>query len=144
MSRDVHGRMRGTILMAGLSVLTALGACGGGRDEMPTTGAEARERAVEARVARERTGAEIQERMVHRIVRAEYACLNGERLSVTFDNPRQMATVRMIDGTAIDLRQERAASGIWYRADRYELRGRGAEATWTAPDRDPTSCRALG
>lgn len=126
-----------------LAACALVGACQG-EDEMPETGAELRERAVEAQVARKRTGAEIQERMINRIVRAEYTCLNGERLSVTFDNPREMATVRMIDGTAIDLRQERAASGLWYRADRYELRGEGAEATWTAPEREPTTCRAIG
>lgn len=113
-------------------------------DEMPQTGAEARERAVEADVARRRTGAEIQDRISNRLVRAEYACLNGERLSVVFDNPREMATVRMLDGTAIDLRQERAADGIWYRASQYELRGVGRQATWTAPERDPTTCNAIG
>lgn len=134
--------MKQLILAAAL--IGPLAACGGApADDMPQTGAEARERAVDARVARKRTGAEIQDRMTNRIVRAEYICLNGERLSVVFDNPREMATVRMIDGTAIDLRQERAADGIWYRADRYDLRGRGAEATWQAPDRDVTSCRAV-
>lgn len=133
------------LLVLGLALLLSLAACGREEaDDMPQTGAEARERAVEARVARKRTGAEIQERITNRIVRAEYACLNGERLSVTFDNPREMATVRMIDDTAIDLRQERAADGIWYRADRYDLRGSGQDATWQAPERDPTTCRAIG
>ncbi|WP_296819363.1 MliC family protein [Brevundimonas sp.] len=128
-------------LATGLS----LAACDRGPpDDMPQTGAEARERAVDARVAHTRTGAEIQEQMTNRIVRAEYACLNGERLSVVFDNPREMATVRMLDGTAIDLRQERAADGIWYRADRYELRGSGADATWRAAGREETTCRAIG
>lgn len=120
-------------------------ACGGGEpDEMPETGAEARQRAVEADVVRERTGAEIQDRISNRMVRAEYACLNGERLSVVFDNPREMATVRMLDGTAVDLRQERAADGIWYRSSQHELRGVGRQATWTAPERDPTTCNAIG
>lgn len=113
-------------------------------DEMPQTGAEARERAVAAEIARPRTGAEVQDRISNRLVRAEYACLNGERLSVVFDNPREMATVRMLDGTAADLRQERAADGIWYRSSQYELRGVGREATWTAPDRGPTTCNAIG
>lgn len=133
------------LIVLGLALLLSLAACGREEvDEMPRTGAEARARAVEARVASKRTGAEIQDRITNRIVRAEYACLNGERLSVVFDNPREMATVRMLDGTAIDLRQERAADGIWYRADRYDLRGAGEDATWAAPDRDPTTCRAIG
>ena len=134
-----------TVTLVGLAlVLLPLVACGRDEDEMPTTGAEARQRAVDADVVRSRTGAEIQDRITNRIVRAEYACLNGERLSVVFDNPREMATVRMLDGTAIDLHQERAADGIWYRASQYELRGVGREATWTAPERDPTTCNALG
>lgn len=124
--------------------LLPLAACGPRVDEMPQTGAEARQRAVDADVVRQDTGAEIQDRITNEIVRAEYTCLNGERLSVVFDNPRGLATIRMLDGTAVDLRQERAADGIWYRSDRHELRGRGSEATWTAPDRDPTDCRALG
>ena len=114
------------MLTLALATALSLAACGGPPDDMP------------------QTGAELQERMTHRIVRAEYACLNGERLSVTFDNPREMATVRMIDGTAVDLRQERAADGIWYRADRYDLRGSGVDATWRSPNRDETTCRAIG
>ena len=133
------------MLTLALATALSLAACDRGPPEdMPQTGAEARQRAVDARVARKRTGAEIQDRVTNRIVRAEYACLNGERLSVTFDNPREMATVRMLDGTAIDLRQERAADGIWYRADRYDLRGSGADASWRAPNRDETTCRAIG
>ena len=46
-----------------LSLAAALVACGSDEDEMPTTGAEARQRAVEADVVRERTGAEIQDRI---------------------------------------------------------------------------------
>lgn len=134
---------RSAALVVLFAIVAGLTACER-EDPVPDTGEELRQRAVEARVARRRTGAEIQERMLHRIVQTEYACLNGERLSVTFDNPREMATVRMLDGTAIDLRREPAASGIWYRADRYELRGAGAEASWKAPEREPTSCRAIG
>lgn len=135
-----------TLVAVAVALLsTPLIACGGGdQDEMPETGTEARQRAVEADVARRRTGAEIQDRISNRIVRAEYACLNGERLSVVFDNPRQMATVRMLDGTAVDLRQERAADGIWYRSSQYELRGVGRQANWTAPERDATTCNAIG
>ena len=135
-----------TATLVTLALMSApLIACGDrAADEMPQTGAEARERAVAAEVARPRTGAEIQDRISNGLVRAEYACLNGERLSVVFDNPREMATVRMLDGTAADLRQERAADGIWYRSSQYELRGVGREATWTAPERDPTTCNAIG
>lgn len=132
-----------TLVLSALMVLS-LSACGGGDEEdMPDTGAEARERLVDARVVRQRTGAEIQDRIATSIVRAEYACLNGERLSVVFDNQRELATIRLLDGTAVDLRQERAADGFWYRSDQHELRGVGRDATWKAPQRDETTCQAL-
>lgn len=120
-----------------------LAACGSPETEAPTDSAEVQERAQEAQTARRRTGAEIQERILTRTVRAVYLCNNGERLSVDFDNARQMATVRMASGKAVDLRQQRAGDGIWYTASGYELRGEGAMATWTAENLEPTTCRAV-
>lgn len=131
-----------TLLIAALMALPLV-ACGRDEPDTTETGAEARQRLVDARVVRQRTGAEIQDRITNRIVRAEYACLNGERLSVVFDNPRELATIRMLDGTAVDLRQERSADGFWYRSDQHELRGVGRDATWRAPQRDETACQAL-
>lgn len=120
-----------------------LAGCGSRSAEAPTDGDAVRERAEEAQTARRRTGAEIQSRMMNRVIRTVYLCDNGERLSVDFDNPRQMATVRNSSGSAVDLYQELAADGIWYRASGHELRGRGAMATWTADGREPTGCRAV-
>jgi membrane-bound inhibitor of C-type lysozyme len=77
------------------------------------------------------------------VIRTVYLCNNGERLSVDFDNAREMATVRNSSGEAVDLFQERAASGLWYRASGYELRGEGVMANWTADGREPTDCRAI-
>lgn len=111
--------------------------------ETPTDGDAVRERAETAQTARRRTGAEVQERALHRVVRTVYLCNNGERLSVDFDNPRQMATVRNSNGEAVDLYQERAVTGLWYRASGHELRGEGVLATWTADGREPTQCRAV-
>ena len=102
-----------------------------------------RERAQEAQTARRRTGAETQERALNRVIRTVYLCNNSERLSVDFDNPRQMATVRNSSGEAVDLYQERASEGIWYKASGYELRGEGVMATWTSDGRPPTDCRAV-
>ena len=125
-------------------IMTALiAACGPEPREAPTDGDAVRERAVEAQTARKRTGAEVQDRALNRVIRTVYLCNNSERLSVDFDNPRQMATVRNSSGEAVDLFQERAASGIWYRASGYELRGKGVQATWTADGRQPTECRAV-
>lgn len=120
-----------------------LAACGPEPRKAPTDGEAVRERAIEAQTARRRTGAEVQDRALNRVIRTVYLCNNSERLSVDFDNPRDMATVRTSSGEAVDLFQERAADGIWYRASGYELRGKGVQATWTADNREPTECRAV-
>lgn len=126
-----------------LAAVGLLAGCGPDPKAAPTSADAVQARAEEAQTARRRTGAEIQDRALNRVVRAVYLCENGERLSVDFDNPRQMATIRNSAGEAMDLFQERAADGIWYRASAYELRGRGALATWTADGRAPTQCRAI-
>lgn len=131
------------ILWPAIAALVLLSGCGPEPRKASTDGEEVRERAVEAQTARRRTGAELQDRALNRVVHAVYLCNNSERLSVDFDNPRQMATVRNSSGEAVDLYQERAADGIWYRASGYELRGKGVMATWTAADREPTECRAV-
>jgi hypothetical protein len=125
-----------------IAIAATLGACG---EPTPVTDdADAvRERALEAQTARRRTGAEIQERTLNRIVRAVYICNDGERLSVEFDNPREMATVRTSLGQAIDMHMERAPDGIWYRASGHDLRGKGQFATWSAEGQEPTECRAV-
>jgi hypothetical protein len=128
---------------AALLVVLTGAACGQKPAEAPTDGDSVRERAQEAQTARRRTGAEAQDRAMNRVIRTVYLCNNSERLSVDFDNPRQMATVRNSTGEAVDLYQERAADGIWYRASGYELRGKGVMATWTADGRPATDCRAV-
>jgi len=132
--------IRPLLISAGL--LAALSAC----DEptpMTSDGDAVRERAVESQTARRRTGAEIQEGMLHRQVQASYICVGGERLTVDFDNARDMATVRNSNGEAFDLHMERAEDGLWYRASGNELRGEGNTAVWTVRDRDPVECRAI-
>lgn len=131
-----------TLIAPALMVL-ALAGCGRQPAEAPTDGDAVRERAEEAQTARRRTGAEVQDRALNRVIRTVYLCNDSERLSVDFDNPRQMATVRNSSGQAIDLFQERAADGIWYRASGYELRGKGVQATWSADGRPTTDCRAV-
>jgi membrane-bound inhibitor of C-type lysozyme len=126
-----------------LGLAGLLSACGPEPREAPTDGEAVRARAIEAQTARRRTGAEVQDRALNRVIRTVYLCNNSERLSVDFDNPRQMATVRNSSGEAVDLFQERAADGIWYRASGYELRGKGVQATWTSSGREPTECRAV-
>lgn len=136
------GRRRTAGALA-LTMALGLTACGG--DPTPATddSESVRDRALEARTADRPTGAEIQERTLTRTVRTVYICDDGERLSVEFDNPREMATVRTSMGQAFDLYLERAPEGIWYRSSGHELRGQGQFATWHAQGMDPTECRAV-
>jgi membrane-bound inhibitor of C-type lysozyme len=130
-------------VVASALLVSALAACGPEPAKAPTDGDSVRQRAEEAQTAQRRTGAETQDRALNRVIRTVYLCNNSERLSVDFDNPRQMATVRNSSGEAVDLYQERSADGIWYRASGYELRGKGVMATWSADGRPPTDCRAV-
>ncbi|WP_309628522.1 MliC family protein [Brevundimonas sp.] len=131
------------LLFPVLATAALLAACGQQPAKAPTDGEAVRQRAIDAQTARRRTGAEVQDRALNRVIRTVYLCDNGERLSVDFDNPRAMATVRNSNGEAVDLYQERAADGIWYKSSAYELRGKGILATWTADGRQPTECRAI-
>ena len=49
----------------------------------------------------------------------------GDVLNVTFNNSAGTAKAYLNGGEQIDLEQEKAASGIWYKNDQYELRGKG-------------------
>lgn len=131
------------IVLSLAATLAALAACGPEPRQAPTDGEAVKQRAVDAQTARHRTGAEVQDRALNRVIRAVYLCEDSDRLSVDFDNPRQMATVRNSKGEAVDLYQQRAADGIWYRSSTHELRGRGALATWTSDGRPATECRAI-
>lgn len=133
--------LRKILLAAAMATVLPLTACGSG--DAPTDSEAVKQRALDAQTARKRTGAELQDRALNRVIRTVYVCQNGENLTVDFDNPREMATVRTSGGLAVDLYQQRAADGIWYRASAHELRGKGVLATWTVEDRDPTECRAV-
>jgi hypothetical protein len=135
--------MKVLVVSAALACATILSACGAQRSEAPNDGDAVRERAQTAQTARRRTGAEIQERAATRVIRTVYLCQDSERLTVDFDNPRQMATVRTSGGMAYDLFREQADDGLWYKASGYELRGKGITATWTASDKPTTECRAV-
>ena len=48
----------------------------------------------------------------------------GETLNMSFDNSEGTATLNF-KGETIHLDQQRSGSGIWYKNDQYELRGKG-------------------
>ena len=49
---------------------------------------------------------------------------DGEKLDISFNNTKGTATLNF-NGEVIELTQEKAASGIWYKNGSYELRGKG-------------------
>ena len=126
-----------------LGLALAVSGCDQPSRAAPTDGEAIQARARDTQMPRHQTGAELQDRALNRVVRALYLCDNGDRISVDFDNPRMMATVRNSMGEAVDLHQERAADGIWYKASGSELRGKGDTARWTADGQAPTECRAI-
>ncbi|PWH81273.1 MliC family protein [Brumimicrobium oceani] len=50
---------------------------------------------------------------------------DGQTLDMTFNNTENTVKVYLDGGEQIDLKGEKAASGIWYKNDQYELRGKG-------------------
>ena len=58
------------------------------------------------------------------IVTTTLTSKDGEKLDISFNNTKGTATLNF-KREIIELAQERAASGIWYKNDVYELRGKG-------------------
>jgi membrane-bound inhibitor of C-type lysozyme len=73
---------------------------------------------------------------------ARYRCVDGSRINVRFDNGADTATVRSGGKVLAVLKGQRPASGIWYAARGYELRGKGQDATFTQPKMPPLACRS--
>lgn len=59
------------------------------------------------------------------IVETEIKNDNGDVLTMNFNNTEGTLKVYLNGGEQIDLIAEKAASGIWYKNDHYELRGKG-------------------
>ncbi|HTG37265.1 MliC family protein [Sphingomonas sp.] len=76
------------------------------------------------------------------IVIARYDCANGARIIARFDNRAETAMLRRGYQKFGTLEQVRAASGIWYRGEGVELRGKGDQATITLPGEKPVQCEA--
>lgn len=58
------------------------------------------------------------------IVKMNYTNNDGQNLEVSFNNMNGTATFNF-EGEVIELNQQKAASGVWYKNDQYELRGKG-------------------
>ncbi|CAN5814956.1 hypothetical protein BH11PSE6_BH11PSE6_10980 [soil metagenome] len=73
---------------------------------------------------------------------ASYRCIDGSRINVRFDPRADTATVRSAGKLVAVLKGRRPASGIWYAAGGYELRGKARDATFTKPGLPPLACRS--
>ncbi|VVT02155.1 conserved hypothetical protein [Sphingomonas sp. EC-HK361] len=73
---------------------------------------------------------------------ARYACEDGSRFVARFDNRAGTVTLNRGGKPFATLTQQRAASGIWYRGDGFELRGKGNAATLTGPGGKSRACTA--
>lgn len=64
------------------------------------------------------------ETVTDEIVHSSSTDKDGKKLEMTFNNTKDIATVNF-SGEAIELIRQKSASGIWYKNDNYELRGKG-------------------
>lgn len=60
------------------------------------------------------------------IVKAKSTNADGKSIDMTFDNSKNTATI-IYDGETIELKGQPAGSGIYYKNDHWELRGKGLE-----------------
>lgn len=60
------------------------------------------------------------------IIKTTLSDKDGKKLDVTFNNTKNTATL-LFNGETIQLEGQKPASGIWYKNDHYELRGKGNE-----------------
>ncbi|HLW31285.1 MAG TPA: MliC family protein [Aequorivita sp.] len=64
------------------------------------------------------------------IVTSSLTDKDGKELKMRFNNTKGTATLNF-QGETIEMKTERAASGIWYKNDLYELRGKGNDIQLT-------------
>ncbi|MGQ1908809.1 MliC family protein [Marinifilum sp. RC60d5] len=72
------------------------------------------------------TSTELVKKVDYDIVKSSFTDKDGNKLEMTFNNAKETATLNF-KGETIQLVQQKAASGIWYKNDNYELRGKGED-----------------
>lgn len=73
---------------------------------------------------------------------ARYTCRRAPGFVARFDRRYNTAYLNFEDGAVVRLEGQPAASGLWYRGEGFELRGRGNTATLVAPDGSVVDCFA--
>ncbi|MDF7775160.1 MliC family protein [Sphingomonas sp. AOB5] len=76
-------------------------------------------------------------------VNARYRCMDGTKIAVRFNPANGRAAVARDGRVLAVLQQERAASGIWYKGNGHELRGKGDDLTFTQPNLPPIPCTVI-
>lgn len=76
------------------------------------------------------------------VLTARYDCANGARLIARFDEAEGTLTLRRGYQRIAVLDRQQAASGIWYKGEGGELRGKGDAATLTLAGEPPLECRS--
>lgn len=74
--------------------------------------------------------------------RAVYRCEDGTRLQFRFDGDAGAAFLKLPDGSESRLEQQAVASGFHYRNAKYDLRGKGSEATFAIGETPRVKCMA--
>jgi len=64
------------------------------------------------------------------IVASSATDINGKKLEMSFNNTKNTATLKL-DGEIIELAGQKPASGIWYKNEHFELRGKGKNVELT-------------
>ncbi|WP_297801313.1 hypothetical protein [uncultured Brevundimonas sp.] len=68
------------------------------------------------------------------------SCQDGQRLTVMFDHPRNMATVRRSDGLAFDLVRRPTSGAYTYTSGGNELKSEGQTVAWRTERLNDTHC----
>ena len=74
------------------------------------------------------TGTETVENTAHKFTKTTSVNKYGEKLELLFNNMEGTATLNFNNET-IELISQKPASGIWYKNEKYELRGKGNDIT---------------
>ncbi|MBV8328661.1 MliC family protein [Chryseobacterium sp.] len=104
----------------GIAVLTAL-ALTSCKQEKATPGAST---TADSSISQESAKDSITTASSNDIVKSTLKDATGKNLEVTFDNTKDVATF-VFNGENLELKGQKPASGIWYKNDHYELRGKG-------------------
>lgn len=77
----------------------------------------------------EKTNRETVENVSDAITKTTSTNKDGEKLDLVFNNTEGTVKAYLNSGEKIDMVAEKAASGIWYKNNQYELRGKGNDIT---------------